>query len=193
MAWSREPVEVLDRDAALALRPFNLDGGFERGEGDVLVGGVGGDAIFAGAENREHAVVAVDGRTAGAGVALVAWVDSVAEVDAAGPLEEIAASSRHIAELRRSAGEQSLREDWVVALNRRVVGDIGVTGECSDDAGRPSDVGSMLIERKTVNVDDFARALDVELHQVDEGGTASDETDLRALLSGRGLAAAWTA
>ena len=67
-----------------------------------------------------------------------------------------------------------------------MVGDIGVADEGSDDqATRRARLD--VIERETVDVDDLARAFDVELHQVDEGGAAGDEANLRALLGGRGL------
>src|ERR1700679_1024041 len=49
-------VEVVDGDFAGARLALDVDGGFESGEGDVLVGGVGGDAVVTGAEDGEGAV-----------------------------------------------------------------------------------------------------------------------------------------
>jgi hypothetical protein len=176
----------MDGDAALALGALNLDRGFKGGEGNVLVGGVGGDAVLARAEDGEHAVVAIDSRTPGARLPLVARVGGVAEIDATGALEQIAGGGSHIAQLGRSAGEQGLREDWVVSQHRGVLGYIGVASESSDDQAARG-AGLDLIERKSVDVDDLARALDVEFHEVDQSRAASDKADLRALLGCRGL------
>ena len=41
-----ETVEVGDGDGALALWALDVDGGVEGGEGDVHVGGIGGDALI---------------------------------------------------------------------------------------------------------------------------------------------------
>src|SRR6202044_1641151 len=69
---SRKDKEVSNRDLALPARTLNMNGGFESGEGDVHVRGVGGDAVFAGAQDGESAVVALNGGTARTGDALVA-------------------------------------------------------------------------------------------------------------------------
>ncbi len=90
------------------------------------------------------AVEAVDGRTAGAGLALVAGEGGVAEVDAAGALQEVAAGGGHVAQLRGRAGEDGLGEDGVVAEDGGVMRDIGVAGERSEDkaaVGRGLDGG----------------------------------------------------
>ena len=44
-----------------------------------------------------------------------------------------------------------------------------------------------MIEGETINVDDLARPLDVELHQIDKCGPAGNEANLRTLLGGGGL------
>ena len=72
------------------------------------VGGVGRDAVVAGAEDGVHAMVAVDCCTACAGRALVAAISArrpsvgVAEVCAAHALQQVAARGGHVAQLRRS-------------------------------------------------------------------------------------------
>ncbi len=100
------------------------------------------------------AVVAVDGGAAGAGLALVAGVGGVAEVDAAGALEQVAGGGGHVAELRGGAGEQGLREHGVVAQD-----DLGwwATSELRASAPRtkaPVGRGGDLVERQAVDVDD---------------------------------------
>ena len=92
-----------------------MNGRFQSSEGDVHVGGVGRDAVFAGAQDGKRAVVAFDGGAAGAGLALIAGHGIVAEVHATSALQKIAARGRHVAKLRGSPGEQGLGENGVVA------------------------------------------------------------------------------
>src|ERR1700722_19616345 len=63
---------------------------------------------------------------------------------------------------------------------------IGVTGKSSDDKAAIG-AGLDAIERKNVNVDDLAWALDVELHEVNQRSAPGDEAYLRSLLGRRGL------
>src|ERR1700680_4669152 len=86
---ARHQEEVVDRNAALTPDTLNLDGRLESGQRDVHVGGVGCDAVLAGAEDRQRAVVTVDGGTSAAGFALVAGVRGVAEVDATRALQQV--------------------------------------------------------------------------------------------------------
>ena len=116
-----QQIKFVNWNAALALCSLDLNCRLKRGERNVLVGRIGCDAVLAGAEDGERAVVAVDCGAAGAGFALVAGVGGVAEIDAAGALQQIAAGGGHVAKLRRCAGEQSLREHRVVALHGGVV------------------------------------------------------------------------
>ena len=129
--------ELADGNVALALRALDVNGRFESGEGDVHVGGVGGDAVFAGAQDGEGAVVAFDGGAAGAGLALIAGHGIVAEIHAAGALQKIAARGRHVAKLRGSPGEQGLGENGVVACNCGMMSQIGVADQARrSSAGR---------------------------------------------------------
>lgn len=65
-------VEVGDGNGALALRTLNVDSGVECGQGYVHIGGVGGDAHVACAEDCVDAIEALDGGATAAGGALVA-------------------------------------------------------------------------------------------------------------------------
>ena len=67
------------------------------------------DAGLAGAEDRVHAVEALDGRAAAAGLALVAGRRGVIEVGAARALQQVAAGRRHVAQLLRGAGQDGAR------------------------------------------------------------------------------------
>ena len=68
-----QPMEIGKRNCALPSRPCHMYLGFEGGERHTHVGGMRGDTSLAGAEDGVHAVEAVDGRAAAAGLALVAW------------------------------------------------------------------------------------------------------------------------
>src|SRR5205823_10357393 len=94
-------VEVADGDLAFALRALRVDHRVERGEGDAHVGRVRGDALVTGPQDGVAAVVAVEGRTARPRLALVARPGGVAEVGAAGALEQVAADGGHVPQLRR--------------------------------------------------------------------------------------------
>jgi len=173
--------EVADRDGPLALGALHVNDRLQRGERHVHVGRVGGDARLAGAEDGQRAVVAFDGRATRARLALVAGHGVVAEVHAAGALQEVAAGGGHVAQLRRGAGEQRLRQHPVAARDGRMVGEVGVANQRAD---LQAAVGELLhlVERKPVDVDDQLGALDVELHEVEQGGAAGDEANRRALL-----------
>ena len=76
-----------------------MNGRFQRRHGHVHVGRIGGDAVFAGPENGQPAIRAVDRRTTRAGLALVARHRRIAEIHAARPLQQIPRSRRHVSKL----------------------------------------------------------------------------------------------
>src|ERR1051326_5650342 len=83
---ARQAVEFGKGDAALAARPDRQHAGIERGERDAHVGRVYRNAVFARAEDRVHAVDAVDRGAPGAGRAFVARRRGVIEIETARPL-----------------------------------------------------------------------------------------------------------
>ena len=128
-----------------------------------------------------HAVEAVDGRAAAAGLALVAGRRDVVEIEAARALQEVAAGRRHVAQLLRRAGQDRARQQRIALLDQRVVGEVGVRHQRADAqaaARRLLDA----VERQPRDVDQPRRALDIVLHQVDQVGAAGDE--LRARVGG---------
>jgi len=153
---------------------LDVDGGFEGGEGHVLVGGVRGDAVLAGAEDGEVAIETVDGGTSGARLALVAGEGCVAEVDAAGALEKVAGGARHVAQLRAGARQDGLGEHGVIAEDGGVVGDVGVAGEGAEVQAAVWGGGDGR-ECEFVDVDEGSGLLDVELHHIDEVCASGDE------------------
>ena len=107
-----QAVEVDERHGALPAGPAHLDRRVERHQRHREVRGVGGDAMLARAEHGVPAVLAADGGAAGARCALVAGgVADIAEVGAAGPLQEVAADGRLVAHLRAGRVQQRLGDD----------------------------------------------------------------------------------
>ena len=158
----------------LPLGPGDVDGGVEGGEGYVHVGGIGGDALIACAEDGVDAVEAFDGGTAAARVALVAGGEGgVHEVVAAGALEEVAAGGGHVAKLRGGSAEEGLREERVVGADGLVVGEVAVADSGADEGGVAG--GGDLGEVEVGDVDEGGGVLDVVPHQVDEVGAAAEE------------------
>jgi len=66
-----EEEEALYGDGAISSSVLYVDRRVESGKGHVHIRRVGGDAVFAGAEDGECAVVSVDGGAAAAGVLLL--------------------------------------------------------------------------------------------------------------------------
>jgi len=60
------------------------------------------------------------------GLALVAGHGCIAEVHAAGSLQQVAGGRRQVAKLRRCARQQGLREHRIIALHLRVVREIRI-------------------------------------------------------------------
>src|SRR5207237_10340159 len=87
------------RAAARAAFALPLPRGVESHHRHGHVGRVGGHARIRVADDREVAVVALDGGTAGARLALVARLGHVLEVRAARALEQVAADGREVAQL----------------------------------------------------------------------------------------------
>ncbi len=122
-------VKFLNSDSAFSARAGELDACVEGEQGDPHVAGVAGDAVVAGAEDRQHPVLAVDRRTAGARDALVAGETSVAEVAAACTLQQVAAHRGHVADLRRGGGQQRLRQHRPASHHVAVLGHVGHAGQ----------------------------------------------------------------
>ena len=169
-----QPMEIGKRNRALARRPGHMHLGLERGEGHAHVGRMRRDAGVARAEDRVHAVEALDGGAAAAGLAFVAGRRGVIEIGAARALQEIAAGRRHVAQLLRRACQDRACEQRIALLDQRVIGEIGIRHERADPQ---SSVGGLFdgLERQPRNVDQPCRPFDVLFHQVDQIGAARDE------------------
>ena len=171
---SGQPMEIRKRDGALARRPRHMDLGVERGQRDAHVGRMRRDAGLARAEDRVHAVEAVDRRAAAARLAFVAGRRGVVEVIAARPLQEVAAGRRHVAQLLRSAREDRAREQRIALLDQRMIGEVGIRHERADAHAAVRGLLD-LVQRQPRDVDQPRGAFDILLHQVDQVGAAGDE------------------
>ncbi len=119
------------------------------------------------------AVETVDGVAALAGHTLVAGrTIVVVEVGATRALQEVAAHSRHVADLRGGAGEDGAGEDWVLRADDGVFGHGCVAGRCADAKA----AFRRGIDRvgKRGNVNEGRRPLQSFAHQVDEVGAATE-------------------
>ena len=120
------------------------------------------------------AVDPADGRTAAARLPLVARRARVIKIQAPGPLKQIAAGRGHVAKLRRSAGQDRIRQQRVFRSHRFVVCQIGIRHQRPDP--QASAIG--LVDgrqRQPGDIDQPGRPLDIVLHQVDQVGAAGDE------------------
>jgi hypothetical protein len=128
--------------------------------------------VVAAAEDGVRAVLARDGRASGAGRPPIAREHRVAEVRAAGALQEVARDRGHVANLHRGARAQGLRDDGVAVPDQRVIREVLHPLERADaDAAA---AGRHAAQRQRGDVDEpRGRSLAV-LDQRDEVGPARD-------------------
>ena len=100
--WAQK-MEFVHGDASLPLDPGHVNRRLQGGQRDVHIGWIGGDAMIAGAEDGQGAVRSTDGRTTGAGFALIAGKCGVAKINTPRPLQEVSSRGRHVSKLRRGA------------------------------------------------------------------------------------------
>ena len=173
-----QAVEVGEGDAALARRAGRQHARIKRGQRNAHVGRMRGDAMFAGAEDRVHAVDTADRRAAAARLALVAWRARVVEIEAARSLQQVAAGRGHVAQLLRSAGEDGAGEQRIAGLDLRVPGEIAVRHQGAD---AQTAIFGLLdpVEREMGDVDQPRWPRDMLLDEVDDVGAAGNEFRLR--------------
>jgi hypothetical protein len=178
-----QPVELGQRDAVFTVGADEDDRRVQSGHRDRHVGRVHGDAVFGRAEDGVVADVAVDGRAAGAGAALVARCGDVLKVDAAGALQQVARRRREVAQLTRRGRQQRTGQHGVAAADDGVSGEVAVADVGSHAKAA---VGQLLHvgERQMADVDDKCGRHDAELHVVDEVGAACEEHRVGAVSHG---------
>lgn len=132
-------------------------------------------AMLARAENRMLALHAVARGAARAGVALVAGVEAdVVEVMAARALHQIAADRRHIAQLRRGAGQQRGLQQRIVRAHQRMICGIGIADH---RANADAAIGRCIdaCQRQPADIDQPLWPFDAGLDQIEQIGAARDE------------------
>src|ERR1700688_5208336 len=107
-------------DAGFALVIDRLHLGIERPHGYRHVGGVGSDAMIAGAEDCVNAVEAAEGCATRAGIALVAGFGDVVEVITTRSLQQVAAGGGLVPQLLARTREQRAAEHAVAPPHPRV-------------------------------------------------------------------------
>ena len=176
-------MQLGDRRAAGGVgRRLDLDLGVQRRHGDGHVRRVDGDAGLAGAQDGVHAVVAAQRRAAAARLAFVAGHGDVIEIRAARALQEIAGRGRLVAELRRGAVQQGLRQHGIALTDPGIGREVGVAHQGTDAeaaVGRLDDVA----QGQARDVDEMGRPLDIDLHEIEQVGAAGHEGGAR--LAGR--------
>ena len=170
----RQPMEIGKGDVPCAVGPYHFHRGVQRRERHAHVGGMDGNAFFADPEDGVHAGKAADGCAAAARLALVAGGGRVVEIGTAGPLQQVAAGRRGVAQLRRGAGEDGARKQGKARLDPGIVGDGGIARERADAQAA---IGKRLdlLQGKGIDIDDRVRVRHVVFHEVDKVGAAGQE------------------
>ena len=170
----RQDMKVRERHRSLAIGPAEMDHGIEHGERDAHVGRMRGDALIRRAQDGMMAIEPFACVAARARLPLVAARSiDIVEIQAAGPLEDVAADRRHVADLRGGTGEQRTREHRVAAAYERMGGKGGVP-----DRGIDQQSAALAFPDGAAQVADvhqFARLVDILAQQIDEVGPAAQE------------------
>ena len=174
VAW--QAVQVLERQAALAVRAVELHGGAKGHQRDGEVAGVVRDAVLADAQHGEVAVRAGERGTTRAGDALVAGRPArVTVVVAPGTLQNVAGQACHVTQLRACSQLQRLRQYRVVALHARMVGQLGHPHQRAQLQPVRAVVDGAKRAAEVADVDQPRRRHGAKLHQVEHRGAAGEE------------------
>src|SRR5436309_10343438 len=110
-------MKIGERNLAFSFRSPDTNDRFERSERDAHVAWVGGDALFALAEDGVDPVVTIDGAATAPRIAFVACRKRrVVEIIAARSLQKIAADRRHVSQLRTRAGQQRFTQNRITRI-----------------------------------------------------------------------------
>ncbi len=163
-------------DHADARRPGELHAGVQRSQGLAEVARIGGDAVLGNAQHRMQAVETADGLAPRAGPTLVAGPPCrIAEIGAAGALQDVAAERGHVADLGARRQRQGLGDHRIILDHGRVIGGFGHAYQGAQvQPVRPG--GDLSVgRRQAVDVDQRLGLHRLHPHQVDQGGAACQE------------------
>ena len=105
---------------------------------------------------------------------LVARHSCVVEVGAAGALVEIPAVGGHISDLLGGSGQDRLRQKWKMLFDEGMISGVGV----ADQGAQANAVPGFrdFCHAEPIEVDQLVGALDILFHQVQEVGSAGQES-----------------
>ena len=146
--------------AGNASRTYHFDLGPKRGQRHSHVRGMGGDTLIAGTEDRRVAVQTLHRRAARAGHPLIAGLGRVVEIGATGTLHQVSTRRRLIANLARTARQDSLDQHRIGAAHLSVGGDVAV-GDRATDAQTAVSAGRNLRKTQAMDIHQMGRHLDV--------------------------------
>jgi hypothetical protein len=136
---------------------------------------------------------------AGSRIARIAVVVThVAEVGAAGALQDVAAERGHVSELRTGGQLQRVGDDRIIALDIGIRRHIGHSGQSPQFQIAAIQTHRRPGVRQRIDVDENGRPHHVELHQIEEGGSAGERLDrgvreriIGGRCGGEGLCGGW--
>src|SRR3954464_2525200 len=102
-------MEISKGDCSRAFRSLYVDRRLERRHGYTHVRRIRRDALVACPKNCEHTVAAGNGGAAGSRFTLIAWHCCIAEVHAAGPLQQVSGGGCHVSDLPGGPRKNGLR------------------------------------------------------------------------------------
>ncbi|PAV66104.1 hypothetical protein WR25_17475 [Diploscapter pachys] len=173
-----QPVKIGKGHASLATPSADDHPGLKGGQGDAHIRWMNRHAQRAGAQNRMIAVETVTSRATAARCPFVARCRRVVEVEAAGALQQIAASAGHVAQLRGGTGQDRLGEQRIALFNERVPGQLGIADQRAD-AQPTVRSGGNITQRQVIDVDQLSGAGDILFHQIEQVGATGDKTCAR--------------
>ncbi len=172
-------VEVGQRDRPLAPIARDPHPRVEREQRVGEIAGIGRDALVADPQHRVQPVLSGNGGAAAARHALVAGRAGIAEIAAAGALEQVAAERRQVAHLRRGAEQQRLGEDAIAVPHLGMRGRVAHPHQRAEPQHRA--IGVDAVEAaKARHVEDPRGRAQPFAHELDHVGAAGEEIRPRA-------------
>jgi len=179
-----QEMKRLQRNVAAAGIAFHFDDGIERNQRHAKIRWMGGDAVLAPSEDGMQPIIAAVGIAARTGLTLVASTGDVVEIGAARALQEIAADSGGVAQLRRCTRQKRFGYSRETAGEIAVVGQIRVAHQRADAHATVGESLDPVEAGKMRDIDEAIGPADPALHQVQQVGAGGEISGTR--LGGRG-------
>ena len=174
-----QPVEVGHRDRPRRpLRVHRLHRRVKHPQRHRHVAGKRRDARVGRADHRQLARIAADRGAARPWLALVAGHVGVVEIRAAGALKDVAGGAGLVAQLAAGARQDRTGQHAIVAPHAAVRRQRRIREICPDAEATVAG-GLDPVELQVLDIDEVGRRLDLQLHQVEQVGAASDELGAR--------------